>query len=229
MEKKSSVPSNFFEYSRMINYFLTIFFIFLLMISILLFINLSRAVLSDADVERHLTQTKSLLQELEEVENTQSRSYINMSTNFSHYSRNSPLTRLNIDDVSLYQSEVSGVAYLTLKSLNYSYETIHSSIIVTNIDPLLYDMIIFKDPSSTLERGLIIGIREKLQGSPRAAQDSVLTSNEYLVLKDSSFIRGDDATNQSTNINQKIENEIVRISKNEIKGVEILKNSEVNN
>lgn len=198
------------------------------MISILLFINLSRTVLSDSNIERHLTDTKSLLEELEEVENSRTNRFGDFSTNFSDYPQKSLINRIEIDDISLSDSSKNSIAYLTLKSSKYAYKTIDSSIIITNVDPLLYDMIIFEDENSNFQRGLIIELyeeeKENSQNQRTNRGDSI-----YIVLKDSSFIdssliQQNNGLNQSIQSSQRIQNEIVSISKNDIEGVELISN-----
>lgn len=227
-KKENQASKTFFEYRRMLNYFMTVFFIFLLMISILLFINLSRAVLSDSNIERHLTDTKSLLEELEEVEKSGANRFDNFSTNFSDYPQKALINRIEIDDISLYDTNKSEVAYLTLKSSNYTYNAIDSSIIITNVEPILYDVIIFKDNMSNFQRGLIVELyeeeKENLQNQVNNRENAM-----YIVLKDSSFINSsltqqNSRLNQSIQSSQGIQNEIVSISESDIEGVELISN-----
>lgn len=226
MKKNRDQPSKtFFEYRRMINYFMTVFFIFLLMVSILLFINLSRTVLSDSNIEKHLSDTKSLLEELEEVEKSGSNKFANFSSNFSDYPQKNLINRLDIEDISLFDTNKSEVAYLTLKSSEYRYKTIDSSIIIINIEPELYDMIIFRDETSNFQRGLIIDLYDESEGRTPLNENDELGGDMYIILKDTAFNVVNTELNQSLeNPDQNINDKIMTISRNDIEGVELISN-----
>ncbi|MFP4402235.1 MAG: hypothetical protein ACLFPL_03295 [Candidatus Nanoarchaeia archaeon] len=205
MERKSSINSqkkifeSIFEYRTMIHYLLTVSFIFILMLSIVFLISLSRYALSDADVENHVLNTKSLLEELNQVEQSQqarlSSIYANVSLNYSSYETTSPLSRLSIDDTSLLASSSTHTSYITFRFKNNSFEEWNDVIIVNSIEPIQNEEIVYQSStSSNYHRGIIIDERNNNDGF-----------SEYVVLSS--------ITDENGN------NILERVQKEKIKGV----------
>lgn len=167
-EKKEIVffEGSVFEYKRVISYFMTIFFTFFLMLILLLVIALSREVLSDRDFEEYVLQTKSLINELEEVEENKFSAYENYSLNVSNYESKTIFNRLDVDDYSKVGSKNNNFSFLTLK-INYEIELYkNESLVILDIKPELGDdilVIVDQEPSKAklidiLEDGTLIVI-----------------------------------------------------------------------
>ena len=156
-----------YAYSSMMNYFLTIFFIFGLMLFLLLLIIISREVLSDANFERHILETKSLLDELERVERGPDNRFERFSSNISEYQKNSIFKRIIIDDLSLSSSQNSNISFITFKTSNYTFEIIEDLLLVSDIELERFDYILYSGsihPSSyqvlnIYSKGLILDIQ----------------------------------------------------------------------
>lgn len=160
-KKQISVLESVFEYKSMIHYILTVLFIFALMLSIIFLISVSRYTLSDADVENHVLNTKSLIEELDQVEKSQEQSlasrFENISLNYSTYSPVSPLLRLNINDSSLTSSNTSQISYLTLRFKDYFFQIWNDKILLKNILPRVDEEIVYKSNiTSQNHKGIII-------------------------------------------------------------------------
>ena len=173
-EKNSELSNSEFKkslgtyaYNSMMNYFLTIFFIFGLMLFLLLLIILSREVLSDANFERHILETKSLLDELEREERGTESRFDSFNSNISEYQKNSIFKRIIIDDLSLSSHSSSNISFITFKTSNYSFEILEDLLIVSNIELERFDYILYSGsiyPSSAYvlgiySKGLILDIQ----------------------------------------------------------------------
>ncbi len=143
-EKKEIVlaKESIFQYERVISYFLTIFFTFFIMMILLLVIALSREVLSDRDFEQYVLQTKSLLNELEEVEEDRFSAYENFSLNVSNYELKTIFTRLNVDDYSKISPPDRNFSFLTLR-INYEVREFNNeSLVILGMRPEIGDDIL---------------------------------------------------------------------------------------
>ena len=143
-EKKEIVlaKESIFQYERVISYFLTIFFTFFIMMILLLVIALSREVLSDRDFEQYVLQTKSLLNELEEVEEDRFSAYEDFSLNVSNYELKTIFTRLNVDDYSKISPPDRNFSFLTLR-INYEVREFNNeSLVILGMRPEIGDDIL---------------------------------------------------------------------------------------
>ncbi|MFT4244647.1 MAG: hypothetical protein ACMXYB_04320 [Candidatus Woesearchaeota archaeon] len=180
--KKIKVSWGSYLYNSMLNYFLTIFFIFGLMLFLLLLIILSREVLADASIERHLIETKSLLEELDKVERGRENRFDSFNSNISQYEQNSIFNRVFIDDLSLLSPENSNISFVSMRFQDNEFELIENRLIVTDIDFRVEDYILyisnFQEPESDFlySKGLILEIIKDKQDT------SII--EEIVVLKD---------------------------------------------
>lgn len=143
-EKKEIIlaKESIFQYKRVISYFMTIFFTFFLMMILLLVIALSREVLSDGDFEQYVLQTKSLLNELEAVEENKFSAYENYSLNVSNYDSKTIFTRLNVDDYSKTSPSNRNFSFLTLR-VNYGVREFNNeSLVILGMKPEIGDDIL---------------------------------------------------------------------------------------
>ena len=178
--QEEQVSLGSYIYNSMMNYFLTIFFIFGLMLFLLLLIILSREVLADASFERHLIETKSLLEELERVERGRENRFDLFETDISLYQKNSVFKRIEIDDLALISTPNSNTSFITLKMQNYNFELFDDLLLVSNIEPQTYDYISYSSnqrdftSDSPYMKGLILQITYEEDSSVK----------EIIVLKD---------------------------------------------
>ena len=156
--KQTLGNDSIFEYKSVLNYFLTIFFIFLLMIILLLIVALSREVLADKGVEQHLLDTRSLLQELEEVEQNQNQ-FVNISRNISDYKKDSILTRLDLGDIDHSTRNRANNTFVSFKT-QHVFQTIDGgTIIVKDLFPQINDRVIVKLNEQYVE-GAVIEVKD---------------------------------------------------------------------
>ena len=164
---KGSDDNSIFNYERSINYFLTIFFVFVLMIFLLLIIGLSREVLSDNDVEKHVLKTKNLIDELEKVEED-SLSYENISLNISDYYSYQLVNRL---DVLTSNTDTNEVPLNSILYFNHLIKVFNDSIIViADLNPIIGDYVLV-EIENELIKGVVIDIEE--------TGNLILVSNDY--------------------------------------------------
>ena len=145
-----------FEYNKILNYFMTVFFIFVLMIFFLLIITLSRIVLSDSTFERHVIETRSLIEELERFERSRPDLYENVSLDMDDHIRNSILYRLELDDVALISSQSSDISFITLRTSKYEFESVGNFIIITNLEPQVNDQVLISTSQGSIQHAVII-------------------------------------------------------------------------
>ncbi|MCH8519736.1 MAG: hypothetical protein LAT82_03190 [Nanoarchaeota archaeon] len=201
-----------YAYNSMMNYFLTIFFIFGLMLFLLLLIILSREVLSDANFERHVMQTKSLLQELERVERGRENRFDLFNSNINEYQKNSVFKRIIIDDLALSSSQATNISYITFKTRDYSFDLLDDLLVVSNVELELYDYVLYSgsmysSSQNTLDiysKGLIIEIIKNDNG----------IIEELIILRDISSVE-DDVNFENLNHNDFFE----IISKEQVRGI----------
>lgn len=157
-KKEELSQKTVFAYERMFNYFLTVFFVFFLMIFLLLIVGLSREVLADKEIEQHVLKTRNLFNELEAVEEN-SKSYDNLSLNMSDYIPNSVIERLNLLDFSEFSSERTNVSYLTLRSKHKILSTEGGTIAIRDLNPRINDRVLVTI-NSRLVDGIVIDIKK---------------------------------------------------------------------